>query len=300
MGFFRRFAEGLGHSTRVEGLAEAASSWGWEPAGDEPFDPELTDLIHGVLRTLHGAFRGTGGIQGVETAHTNYHDAYRATEDGRAVTVANAWSPVEAVVAGGRRVEGVAAVGVELSTALMIAGIEPRGRHNSIAGPELPTGNSSFDATYRVVGMGPLAEGVVTPEMQQRIAARDDWAFIAHDTTFLSICREPFATPDEVSQRVRDVLAIVAALPASVAPVQVDHSVDDLLVRIARIDNIDDALAFLQELTDADRQRLAASPTPFAKFADVHTPDEAIARMMSLPDTERLQVLAMFEKADRG
>ena len=36
MGFFRRFVEGLGHSTPVAGIAEAASSWGWD-AVDEPF-----------------------------------------------------------------------------------------------------------------------------------------------------------------------------------------------------------------------------------------------------------------------
>jgi hypothetical protein len=299
VGFFRRFAEGLGHSTRVEGLAEAAASWGWEPAGDEPFDDRLTDLIHGVARALHGVFRRVGWSRDLALAHTHYHDAYRATVGGRAVTLANAWMAIEALVAGGRRVEGSAVLAVELSTALMIAGIEPRGRHNALPRkPEIPTGDSSFDATYRVVGFGPLSQGVVTPEMQRRIAARDDWAFIAHESTFVSICREPFATPDEVSQRVRDVLAIVMALPTSVAPAQVDHSVDDLLARIARIDNVEQAVAFLQQLSDADRQRLAASPTPLAKFADVCTPEEATARMMSLPELERLQVLAMFDKVN--
>lgn len=58
-------------------------------------------------------------------------------------------------------------------------------------------------------------------------------------------------------QRVHDVLAIVMALPRSVAPTQVDHTVDDLLARIAQIDNVDRALAFRQEISDADRQRLA-------------------------------------------
>ena len=114
--------------------------------------------------------------------------------------------------------------------------------------------------------------------MQQRISTRDDWTFIAEDTTFISVCREPFATADEVSQRISDVLAIVAALPTSVAPAQVDHSADDLLARIAHIDTFEQALVFLQQLSDADRQRLAASPTPLAKFADVRTPDDAIAR----------------------
>lgn len=296
MGFFRRFAEGLGHSTPVAGIAEASASWGWE-AVDEPFVGGTTDLIKGAVRTLHGAFR-TMRPTDAHAPQMLYHDAYRGTRDGRTVTVANAWIAIEAVVAGGEHVEGAAVTAVELSTLLMIAGIEPRLRHQGIPGPEVPTGNPSFDSAYRVVGMARLAEGVVTPEIQQRISARDDWTFIAEDTTFISVCREPFATADEVSQRISDVLAIVAALPASVAPAQVDHSADDLLARIAHIDTVEQALAFLQQLSDADRQRLAASPTPLAKFADVRSPDEAIARMMALPEMERLQLLAMFQKAD--
>ena len=35
MGFSRRFTQGVGRATRVAGLAEAASSWGWEAAGDD-------------------------------------------------------------------------------------------------------------------------------------------------------------------------------------------------------------------------------------------------------------------------
>jgi len=298
MGFLRRFTEGLGHSTRVAGLAEAASGWGWERVDGDPLESGLTTMVHDVARALHGLSRSTSVSLTAELGRTIYHDAYRGTVDGRAVTVANAWIDVEAVVAGGVHIEGNAVVAVELSTLLLIAGIEPRGRHKGIVGSEVSTGNSSFDAAYRVVGIATLASGVVTPEMQQRIAARDDWAFLAQDTTFVSICREPFATAEQVSQRVSEVLAIIAAIPANVAPPQVDHSVDDLLARIARIDDVDDALAFLQQLSDADRQRLAASPTPLAKFADVRTPDEAIARLMSLPVTERLQVLAMFQKAD--
>jgi hypothetical protein len=303
MAFFRRFAEGLGHSSRVAGLAEAAPTWGWEPVDGDPFESGLTDVVHDVSRTLHGVPRRTSlgaGSSSAQLGGTMYHDAYRGTVDGRAVTVANAWIDVEAVVAGGRHIEGNAVVAVELSTLLPVVGIEPRGRHEGFPGLEVSTGNASFDAAYRVVGIGSLANGLVTPEMQQRIAARDDWAFAGYEARFVSICREPFATAEQVSQRVSEVLGIIAAVPASIAPAQVDHSVDDLLVRIARIDDVDDALAFLQQLSDADRQRLAASPTPLAKFADVRTPDEAIARLMSLPEMERLQVLAMFEKADGG
>ena len=216
------------------------------------------------------------------------------------MTVANAWIPIEAVVAGGEHVEGAAVTAVETLDAS-----HDRRHRAAPATPGHPRargtdGQPVLDSAYRVVGMARLAEGVVTPEMQQRISARDDWTFIAEDTTVISVCREPFATADEVSQRISDVLAIVAALPASVAPAQVDHSADDLLARIAHIDTIEQALAFLQQLSDADRQRLAASPTPLAKFADVRSPDEAIARMMALPEIERLQLLAMFQKANAG
>ena len=161
MAFFRRFAEGLGHSSRVAGLAEAAPTWGWEPVDGDPFESGLTDMVHDVARTLHGVPRSTSlgaGSSSAELGMTMFHDVYRGTVDGRAVTVANAWIDVEAVVAGGRHIEGNAIVAVELSTLLPIVGIEPRGRHKGIPGPEVSTGNASFDAAYRVVGIGSLAE----------------------------------------------------------------------------------------------------------------------------------------------
>src|SRR3954464_9040907 len=128
MGFFRRFAEGLGHSTGVAGLAEAASAWGWRPGEGDPLQAGMIDAVHDVARTLHGAFRSTSESSGAELGRTMFHDAYRGSVDGRAVTVANAGIDLEEVVAGGRRLEGNAVVAVELSTLLPIAGIEPRGR----------------------------------------------------------------------------------------------------------------------------------------------------------------------------
>ena len=303
MGFFRRFTEGLGHSTPIAGMAEAAASWGWKPVEGDPLDSGLTGLVHRVARTLHGTFAQqlSMGSGGGGFGQTFYHDAYTGTVGGRAVTVANAWIPIEAVVAGGKHLEGSSIVAVELTTLLPILSIEPRDKmHAAFPGRELSSGNAAFDEAYRVLGVKGMAEAVLSPDFQQRIAARQDWAFVAQDTTFVSICAEPFATADEVSERANATVGIVMAIPASVAPSQVDHSVDDLLVRIARIDNVDDAIAVLQQLSDAERQRLAASPTPLAKFADVRTPDQAVARLMELPEFERLQVLALFQKTGGG
>lgn len=69
---------------------------------------------------------------------------------------------------------------------------------------------------------------------------------------------------------------------------------DDLTARIARIDSVEDALAFLHQLSDADRERLGHSDTPLAEFADVRTPEEAMLRIQSLPLERRMQLMAMF------
>jgi hypothetical protein len=163
----------------------------------------------------------------------------------------------------------------------------------------VPTGNATFDERFRVVGLDLLggASGLVTPEMQQLILTRADWAFAAHETTLLSIAKDAFETPEGMGQRIIETLAIVAAFPTSVVPAQVDHSVDDLLTRIDQLDSIDEGIAFLQNLSDADRTRLAQSPSPLARFAQVRTPEEAMSLFMSLPETDRLQILAMFSKA---
>lgn len=87
------------------------------------------------MRTLHGVFRTMRPDDDLASGRMHYHDAYRGTRDGRAVTIANAWIAIEAVVAGGRHMEGAAVTAVELSTLLMIGGIEPRLRHQGIQGP---------------------------------------------------------------------------------------------------------------------------------------------------------------------
>ena len=91
---------------------------------------------------------------------------------------------------------------------------------------------------------------------------------------------------------------LVGAIPSTVMPVSVDDSVDDLVARIDKINTVEDALALLESLTPADRERLAKSDTPLAAFADVRTPDEAMERLQSLPIDKRMQVLALFQRVE--
>jgi hypothetical protein len=77
-----------------------------------------------------------------------------------------------------------------------------------------------------------------------------------------------------------------------------DRPVPDLAARISRLNGVEDALARLQDLTPADREQLARSNTPLAVFADVQTPEEALARFGSLDPQQRMQLLAMFSRVD--
>ena len=182
-------------------------------------------------------------------------------------------------------------------TTLVPYSVEPRARHQVFKHLEMPTGDAAFDAAFRVAGLIAMGESpFASPEVRQRIAAHNDWIFSFDGPLLACIGREAFEAGDELTDRVHEVIGVVTAFPTSVAPAQVDHSVDDLLVRIGELDSVEEAIAFLGTLTPEDRQRLAQSPTPLAKFADVRTPDEITARFMELDMNSRLQVLAMFEK----
>jgi len=134
--------------------------------------------------------------------------------------------------------------------------------------------------------------------VQQRIMVHDDWAFVGDDRWLACVSRGPFESADDVSRRLDEVMGIVHAFPRSVVPEQVDHSVDDLAARIDRISTVEDALAFLQQLSPEYRQRLAQSNTPLAPFADVTTPEQAMTRLESLDVQQRMQLMAMFQRVE--
>ena len=146
-------------------------------------------------------------------------------------------------------------------------------------------------------GIGP---GLLTEDVRQRIAVRDDWLFLGDDDWFACIGRDPFHDADEITRRLDEVLEIVGAMPPSLVPARIDHSVDDLAARIERISTVEEALAFLQQLSDGDRQRLAQSDTPLAAFADVRTPDEAMERLQTLDVADRMKLLGMFQDLQDG
>ncbi|HEY1640140.1 MAG TPA: hypothetical protein VGG35_05605 [Streptosporangiaceae bacterium] len=296
----------------IPGFAQVAAGQGWQPAGERPFSGHLEDPVHEIMRCMYGVPRA-GPTAGFQVAPTFYTDACRGTISGRTVVVANAWTGIGPNLPFGLSgMKGAAVCGIELGGMLPVACIQPR-QIPPVFRLLLasPTGDPAFDERFLVNKSEPDALRMVLPGMaraadmltagiRQQIMAHDDWVFLSSEYWLGCIAREPFRTVDAVSQRISEVLGILAAIPASIVPDHIDHSADDVVARFARLGDVDDAIAALQTLTDGERDQLRRSDTPLAAFADVRTPLEAMARFQELGVQERAQLLAMFQRAGGG
>jgi hypothetical protein len=291
--FYRRSAD----EAPVPGLAQTAAASGWRPAADQPLDRDLTDELHDIALDMHGVGRGIDNVGQNTNLHVvAFRDAFCFDDGGRPVTVANARAVVDrfAQVGLGRPMD-VALCAVELPALLRPGVVYSRRYHLHLHMRENATGNALFDEQYVVAGLpSSVGDTWLTPPVQQLILAHDDWVLMPFGSTLVCLSKGPFTSADDVVRRVHDVLQLVAAVPTSVLPEHTDHSVDDLAARIARIGSIDEALAFLGQLSEDDRTRLARSDTPLADFADVRTPEEAVQRLQSLDRARQMQLMAMF------
>ena len=280
------------------GLAEQAAAQGWQPVAGPPFHHHLVDGIHDITRAMYGAPRPIDSERMV--GQTTFGDALRASINGRTVIVANSNTYIDpALFQAGRLHPDVTVCTVELATIVPGAIVQPYRIPEIRHLGRTETGNPAFDDQFRVstTSAGAIRQ-ILTPGVQQRIMMRDDWVFWLGEYMFACVAKGKFRGLDEVSSQVTEVLDIVTAIPGTVMPSQVDHSADDLVARISRLDDVNDAIAFLQGLTADERERLARSGTPLAAFADVSTPEEALARFGALPEAQRMQVLAMFSRVD--
>ncbi|HTN79779.1 MAG TPA: hypothetical protein VMK16_08900 [Acidimicrobiales bacterium] len=297
MALFGRHKKSAPADERVtpEVLVQAAASLGLQQAPDAGIRDFPSDQIKRASRVLHGfAPEPSSTLHGGAIPNMFYNDVFAGTIDGRAIKVANVRTPMESMsLEYMAKVQSTSLVTVELSTLVPYA-VEPRLRHQVIHGFEMATGDAEFDAAFRVVGLFAMGESPFSPEARRLIEAHRDWIFLFDGPLLMSVGLPAFTTGDDLTTRVREVVGVVNAFPASAGTI--DHSVDDLLTRIGQLNSVEEAMTFLQALSPSDRERLAKSPTPLAKFADVQTPDEITQRFMSLDMNERMQVLAMFEK----
>jgi hypothetical protein len=282
----------------VPGMAAAAAARGWQPAPDQPFSRDLHDMLFDLTWDMYGVPRGSVGQDlGRNWKGIGFSDAFCFRDAGRTVTVANARTRLEYEVQAVLGAPMDAAVcSIELPAALSPGLVQPRRYRPMLGLRATPTGNPAFDERY-LSTLPPVGAAWLTPEVQQRLLASDDWILLALGTALTCVTQGAFATADDVVRRVEGVLDLVNAIPASVVPHEVDHSVDDLTARIGRIDSVEAAIAFLQGLSDADRERLAHSNTPLAGFADVRTAEEAMTRFQSLDQAQQMQLMGLFMQA---
>ena len=233
------------------------------------------------------------GRNGVRVGGTEYGDAFRGSIGGRTIIVANAWTSVTPEPAA--ELPGTAVCAVELPSVLPVACVQPRRFPALTHLPESPTRNPAFDRRYAVTVLPGADAGPLTWDVQQRIMAREDWVFRAERYVLACVSAGAFATVDEVSQRIGEVLAIAEGIGAAVTPVTVDDSDDELLARAGRLTSLEDAIAFLASLSPAERERLARSPAPVAALADVTTAQEAVSRFQALDQQRKMELIAIFQ-----
>ncbi len=284
---------------RIPGLADQAAAQGWQPVTGPPFGHDLVDGIHDITRAMYGDSR-LGASEPRAVGDTTFSDAFRTRIGGRTVIVANAHTYIDpGLFQAGRFSPDAAVCAVELATIAPGTIVQPDRVQRIMFWGAAETGNPAFDEQFRVnTTDAGLIRQILTPEVQQRIMMRDDWVFWLGNYMFACVAKGRFRSIGDVSSRVTEVLGIVTAIPDSVLPSRVNHSADDLMARISELDGVEDAITFLQDLTPAERDRLGRSDTPLAAFADVRTPEEAMARFGSLPESERMQLLAMFMRVD--
>ncbi len=278
---------------------------GWQPVTGQPFGGRLADPVHEITRTMYGVPRSQH--QNRTVGGTTFADIFRTSIDGREVTVANARTYIEpGLFPAGHGTPAVAVCAAELPSVLPFVSVAPR-RYARAAVPGMtPAIDPAFDDRFQVTGMPALLAEVtglatvaaaLTPEVRQRIMARDDWAFLADGYLLGCVTKGAFGSADEAIGRVREVLGVIAAIPAAVLPDHVSHDTDDLVARFSAVGSVDGAIALLERLTPDERERLARSGTALAAFADVRTPQEAMARFESLDPQRRMEVITMFMRA---
>jgi hypothetical protein len=301
MGLFRRRVPTPTSTTptgETRGLRELAESRGWQPIEGDPFDGGVTDNLWRLNFALYGQREPIGnGAADTIVRRSTYHETYAGTIEGRRLVVTNHSTNIAQLRL--YDFEAVAVCSVALGTISPVMLIQPRAfpliaRHV----PTTASGDAAFDDRFVAILAPTVGPEVLTDDVRRLLMTRDDWALLGNESSLLCVSRGRYESSDAITRRIDETMSIVHAFPASVVPATIDRSVDDLAARIEKISSIDEALAFLEQLSADDRQRLAQSNTPLAAFADVTTPEQAMQKFESLDVQQRMQLLGMFQRIE--
>ena len=177
------------------GVAEFVATHGWQPAAARPFDGHLEDAVHEITRVMYGAPRGYATDTRVRVGQTIFKDAFSTSVNGRTVKVSNAWTNIQSEVHHAPdHWRGVAVCAAELPSLLPLSGVYPRAFAAAARVRPTPTGNPAFDERFVVAAAPNEIGAMLTPEVQARMMARDDWCFYAERYLFGCMNRGPFAS----------------------------------------------------------------------------------------------------------
>src|SRR5437588_4678471 len=265
MKFFKHRDTGPSWDSEVTGLAELAESRGWQPVKEDPFSPRLRDIVQRLHWPLDGRRYPGALLRPAATPSIPlYSNAYRGSYEDRGVVVANC-----AVNIGSRTIKqyemvNTAVCAVELGSLSPIMLLQTAQQPPVERFPTTPTGNPEFDDRFSLALSPGLDSQVITPELQQRLMAHEDWAFAGDQYWLACVSRGSFRSAEDVTHRLDEMMSVISAFPTSVVPTHIDRSADDLAARIRALSSPQDVVGFLSQLSPEDRQRLAESDTPLA------------------------------------
>ena len=276
------------------------AGWSALPPGQVPFERDFTRGVDLINWSRH--WKSLTAQTNTAVPATSFRDCYSTLLAGRPVTIANGWTRLGSTTFSAGEPSGCSVVAVQLPALVPLVSIRPQRFPDYLGKPTLYTGDPVFDGRFAVCG-DPGAETFVNPAVRQRIMAHDDWFIHLAADTAGCIGDDVFHTADEASTRVAEMIGVVAALPGSLVPQALlpqpsASAPTDVLARLSGIRSMEDGVAFLQQLTPAERDQLRSSSTPLAQLADVRTPQEAIARFTAMDPSTRAQIMAMFMQAN--
>jgi hypothetical protein len=203
----------------LPGLAEYAARAGWAgPLEDPGFSQGTTGYVHDMLRNLWGGGGFEPWVAGASAPR--YGNTYRGQLQGREFVVTNVFVTMARNTAGagpGINRPGSACV-MQLGDLLPSLTVNLRNRQDYQYRLTEPVrlGIADFDHRFEVRSGHPdFAARAVYP-MIPVLMSRDDWVFYLEFAQLVSVCRAPFTTVADVTDRVGAMLTLASAIPPDV------------------------------------------------------------------------------------
>lgn len=200
----------------LPGLAEYAAGHGWQPAGPAAFDDDVGEFVHTMTRNLYGVPDSIVTI-GYGVYESRYANAYTATVNGRRCAIANAFTTIRLLgpQVGPGSDAGVSLCVVQLPEPMPMLTIDlKRYQPFHASWDPVPAGAPAFDDRFTVRGSEDNFTRQLLPAVSGLLMGRDDWVFSVANEQVMCLCSTPFATVQDVLERLQVLDQFVAAMPA--------------------------------------------------------------------------------------